>query len=139
MKGAGRGTQVSYTNPSTGKTQTYGATREGNNVYADKNGNIYKYSGGGWQQHTPSGWQSASGDMSWADREQQARSEGEDRFNTFSQSGAGRWGGGYGGYGGWGDRDRLGGWNDRFNGGFSGGGWNDRFNEWGGRFGGYRR
>jgi len=139
MRGAGRGTQVSYTNPSTGKTQTYGAAREGNNVYADKDGNIYKYSGGGWQQHTPSGWQSASGDMSWADREQQARSEGEDRFNTFSQSGAGRWGGGFGGYGGWGDRDRFGGWNDRFNGGSSSGGWNDRFNEWGGRFGGYRR
>ena len=134
-QGAGRGTQMTYTNPSTGKTQTYGAARERNNVYADKDGNTYKYSGGGWQQHTSSGWQSASGDMSWADREQQARSEGADRFNSFSQSGAGRWGGGYGRYGGGGG----GGWNDRFNGGFSGGGWNDRFNEWGDSFGGYRR
>jgi len=41
---------------------------------------------------TSSGWQSASSDMSWANREQHARSEGEDRFNSFSQSGAGRWG-----------------------------------------------
>jgi len=94
----------------------------------------YRSSPAGWQQHTSSGWQSASGDTSWADREQQARSEGEDRFNSFSQSGAGRWGGSAG----WGDRS-SGGWNDRFNGGFSSGGWNDRFNESGGRFGGYRR
>src|SRR5215471_7076373 len=74
----------------------------------------YRSSPAGWQQHTSSGWQSASGDTSWADREQQARSEGEDRFNSFSQSGAGRWGGGYGGYGGCGDRDRFSAWNDRF-------------------------
>ena len=121
-----RGSQVTYTNPNTGKTQTYGATREGNDVYADKDGNTYKYSGGGWQQHTSNGWQSASSDMSWADREQQGRSEGEERFSTFSQSGAGLGGGG-------------GGWNDQFNGGFSGGGWNDRFNESGDQFGGYRR
>src|SRR5215510_8722901 len=132
--GTGRGKQVSYTNPNTGKTTSYGAAREGNTVYADKDGNTYRSSPGGWQQHTSSGWQSASGDTSWADREQQARSEGEDRFNSFSQSGAGRWDGS----GGWGDRS-SGGWNDRFNGGFSSGGWNDRFNESGGRFGGYRR
>jgi hypothetical protein len=124
-QGSGHRAQVTYTNPNTGKTQTYGAAREGNNVYADKDGNTYKYSGGGWQQHTSSGWQSASGDMSWADREQQGRSEGEERFSTFSQSGAGLGGGGR--------------WNDQFNGGFSGGGWNDRFNESGDQFGGYRR
>ncbi len=65
-------------------------------IYADNNGNVYKNSGSGWQQHTSNGWQSASGDTSWADREQQARSDGQDRFNSFSQSGGGwgsRWGG----------------------------------------------
>ena len=96
-QGSGRGVQTTYTNPTTGQTKTYGAAREGNNVYADNNGNVYKNSGSGWQQHTSSGWQSASGDTSWANREQQARSEGEDRFNSFSQSSGGwasRFGGG---------------------------------------------
>jgi hypothetical protein len=42
------------------------------------------------QQPRSSGsWQSAGSDTSWADREQQARSQGEDRFSSFSQSQAG--------------------------------------------------
>ncbi len=146
-QGAGRGFQTTYTNPTTGQTKTYGAAREGNSVYADKDGNVYRNSGSGWQQHTSSGWQSASGDTSWADREQQARSEGEDRFNSFSQSGS--WANRFGGGGGWGSRwgGGGGGWASRFGGGgggdrFGGGGWGDRFGEgggWGGRFGGRGR
>jgi hypothetical protein len=130
-QGSGRGVQTTYTNPTTGQTKTYGAAHEGNNVYADNNGNVYKNSGSGWQQHTSNGWQSASGNTSWADREQQARSDGQDRFNSFSQSSGGwgsRWGGGSSG-GGWASRGGGGGWGDRF--GESG--------RWGGRsFGGGR-
>jgi hypothetical protein len=141
-QGSGRGAQASYSNPTTGKSGSYGAAREGNNVYADKDGNTYKSSSGGWQQHTSSGWQSASGDTSWADREQQARGQGEGRYNSYAQSGAGRWGGGsdggWGGGGGWGGRS-SGGWGG--GGGLGGGGWGDRFGESGGgdRFGGFRR
>jgi hypothetical protein len=143
-QGSGRGAQVSYSNPTTGKSGSYGAAREGNNVYADKDGNTYKSSPSGWQQHTSSGWQSASGDTSWTDKEQQARSQGESRYNSFAQSGASRWGGGGGG---WGDRfGGGGGWGGRSSGGFGGGGfggggWGDRFGEsgGGGRFGGFRR
>jgi hypothetical protein len=99
-------------------------------MYADNNGNVYRNSGiGGWQQHTSSGWQSASGDTSSADREQQARSDGQPRFDSFSRSGGGwgnRWGGGGGG------------WANRFGGG-GGGRWGDRFGGgWGGGFGGGR-
>ena len=137
LQGSGRGAQVSYSNPNTSKTQSYGAAREGNNVYADKDGNIYKNSGSGWQQHTSSGWQSASGDTSWADKEQQARGQGESRYNSYAQSGASRWGGSSGG--GWGGRS-SGGWG-RSSGSYGGGGWGDRYGESGGgdRFGGYRR
>jgi hypothetical protein len=39
--------------------------------YASADGNAYRNADGGWQQHSASGWQSASGDTSWADREQQ--------------------------------------------------------------------
>ena len=73
---------------------------------------IIRNSGSGWQKQTSGGRQSASGDTSWANREQQARSEADSRFSSFRQS----WGSRYGGGGGWGDR-------------FGGGG----------RFGGFRR
>ena len=43
---------------------------------------LYKNTGSGWQQHTSSGWQAAGGDTSWANREQQARSTGQDRFTV---------------------------------------------------------
>jgi hypothetical protein len=131
---------VSYSNPTTGKSGTYGATKEGNDVYADKDGTTYKGSTSGWQQHTSSGWQSASGDTSWADKEQQARSQGDSRYSSYAQSGASRWGGSSSG--GWSDRSGGGGgWGGRSSGGFGGGGWGDRFGEsgGGGRFGGYRR
>jgi hypothetical protein len=128
--GAGRGFQTTYTNPTTVQTKSYGAAREGNNVYADNSGNVYRNSGSGWQQHTSSGWQSTSGDTSWADREQQARNQGEDRFSNFSQS-SGGWANRFGG-GGWANRfgGGGGGWASRFGGG--GGGWGDRFGESGG-------
>jgi len=66
------------------------------------------------------------GDTSWADREQQARSQGEDKFNSFTQSGAGECSGEnrFGGTapaqlsGGGGFADRFGGGG----GGFAGGG-----------------
>ena len=122
-QGAAAGRQTTYANPTTGQTQTHssGAARQGNDLYADHDGNVYRSTGSGWQKQTSGGWQSASGNTSWADREQQGRSEGEDRFNSFHQS----WGGreSFGG-GGWGDR-------------FGGGGFAGRFG--GGRFGGFRR
>lgn len=101
------------TNTNTGQSKTYSTGQ----AYADKEGNAYRNSGSGWQQHSASGWQSAQGDTSWADKEQQARSQGEDKFNSFSQGHSqGGWGersgGGGGGFGG-----------SRFaGGGFGGGG-----------------
>jgi hypothetical protein len=158
--GTAAGRQTTYTNPTTGKTETYGAAKVGNNYYADANGNVYKNTGDGWQKYdtstTPApssstsqprpstttsqqprssgSWQSAGGDTSWADREQQARGQGEDRFNSFSQSRAGglgstesRFGSGASGSG------------DRFSGGGGGGGWADRFSSGGGGgLGGFR-
>jgi len=116
-------------NAKTGNTNTWGTATVGNNHYADVNGNVYKNTGDGWQQHTSSGWGSASGDTSWADKESQARSSGDDR--SFG-------GGGFGGFGG-GDRSWGGGGFGGFGGGdrsFGGGGWGGRFG--GGGFGGFR-
>jgi hypothetical protein len=133
---------TTVTNTNTGQSRTH-STGE---AYADKQGNVYRNSSSGWQQHTSSGWQSARGDTSWADKEQQARSQGEDRFNNFSQGrsssgwsqrSSGGWsrGGGFGGGGGWADRFGGGGGfgGGRFGGGGFGGG---RFG--GGGFGGFR-
>src|SRR5215475_1594349 len=144
--GAGAGRQTTYTNPTTGKTETYGAAKVNNNYYADANGNVYKNTGNGWQKYntsttpassstlgstsqqsrTTGSWQNAGGDTSWADREQQARAQGEDRFNSFSQSQAGglsstsesRFGSGSGGFSDGGG----GGWADRFGAGAGGAG-----------------
>jgi hypothetical protein len=110
-------------NARTGQTNTWSTASAGNNHYADVNGNVYKNTGDGWQQHSSSGWGGAAGDSSWADRESQARSAGDERWGGFS-SGADRFGGG-GGFGG-GDRSfgGGGGWGGRFGGGggFGGGG-----------------
>jgi len=118
----------STTNAATGKTNTWGTASVNGNHYADVNGNVYKNTGDGWQQHSSSGWGSASGDSSWADKESQARSSGDDRWGGFSGSGGG--GDRFGGGGGWGGGDRsfggggFGGGGDRFGGGggFGGGG-----------------
>jgi hypothetical protein len=168
--GAAAGRQTTYTNPTTGKTETYGAATVNNNHYADVNGNVYKNTDDGWQkydtsttpapssspsqQRSPStpgstsqqarstgSWQSAGGDTSWADREQQARTQGEDRFNSFSQNQAGapgstgesRFGSGEGGSGSRFSGGGGGGWADRFGAGAGGAG---RFG--GGGFGGFR-
>ena len=106
-------------NAKTGKTNTWGTASVGNNHYADVNGNVYKNTGDGWQQHSSSGWSSASGDTSWADRESQARSTGDDRWGGFSGADHSWGGGGFGG-GGFGG-GRFGG------GGFGGGGFGGRF------------
>jgi hypothetical protein len=118
----------------TGQSKTFGSGE----AYADHSGNVYKSSQSGWQQHTSSGWQAASGNTSWADKEQQARSQGEEKYNSFKESGgASAWSGKSGGGGGdWGSRSG-GGWSSHAEGGgdfasrFSGGG-----GGWGGRFGG---
>ena len=122
-------------NAKTGQTNNWATASVGNNKYADVNGNVYHNDGSGWQQHTSNGWGSASGDTSWADRESQARSSGDDRFGSFSEASPfDRFGGGGGGGG---DRFGSGGFGeggfggDRFGGGGFGGG-----GGWGGRFGG---
>jgi hypothetical protein len=83
--GAAAERQTIYTNPRTGKSSAYGFLKAGNDVYADKSGLIFSNASGEWQQRSPTGWSSASGDMSWADKESQARSAGEEGFNVFSQ------------------------------------------------------
>ena len=102
-------------NANTGKTNTWNTASVGNNHYADVNGNVYRNTGSGWQQHGSSGWGSASGDTSWADRDSQARSMGDDRFGGGGYGGGDRFGGG--GFGG-GDRFGGGGFGGRFGGGF---------------------
>ena len=101
-------------NANTGKTNTWNTASVGNNHYADVNGNVYRNTGSGWQQHSSGGWGSASGDTSWADRDSQARSMGDDRFGGGGYGGGDRFGGG--GFGG-GDRFGGGGFGGRFGGG----------------------
>ncbi|MBM4266161.1 MAG: hypothetical protein FJ144_06020 [Deltaproteobacteria bacterium] len=135
-------------NAKTGNTNTVSTARVGDNHYADVNGNVYKNTGDGWQQHTSSGWQDASGDTSWADRDQQARTESSSRWNGAQQSwgatGSGvGWGGTQSGGGGFGRRfggdGDGGGFASRFGGGgdgSGGGGFGSRFGD-GGGFGGF--
>ena len=114
---------TSVYNANTGQTKTYGSGSNGDDRYASANGNNYRNDGSGWQKQTASGWQSAgSEDTSWADREQQARSQADSSFSSFSQGGgwAGRSGGDSGG--GWGSHFSGGGFGDRFGGGGFGGG-----------------
>jgi hypothetical protein len=131
-EGYGRAAQTTTYNARTGQANTFGTASVGNTHYADANGNVYRNTGSGWQQHTSSGWQAAGGDTSWANREQQARSTGQDRFSNFQSGGWGdRFGGGSEG-GGLGERFGEGSFGDRF----GGGGFGDRFGE--GGFGGFR-
>ena len=122
-QGSGLGHETSDYNARTGQTNTYGSGWSGGDHYASADGQVYRNTGSGWEKNTSSGWQSVSAeDTSWADREQQARSQGFDRFSSFAGGGWDRFGGGErwggGGFGG----ERWGG------GGFGGG-----------RFGGFRR
>ena len=118
-------------NANTGKTNNWATASVGNNHYADVNGNVYRNTGDGWQQHSSSGWSSASGASSWADRESQARTMGDDRWGGGGFGGGDRFGGG--GFGGFGGGDRFGG--GGFGGFGGGGGFSDRFG--GGGFGGF--
>jgi hypothetical protein len=167
-QGDARNASTTTYNAKTGQTNTWNNGKPSdNNHYGSADGNVYKNDGSGWQQHTSSGWQSASGDTSWADKEQQARSAGESRESSFG-SNSGGWdrsgsgsdsfasrfgggggfgggdfgGGGGGGFGGgnFGNRFGSSSFADRFGGGggFGGG----RFGGGGfggGRFGGFRR
>jgi hypothetical protein len=103
--------QTTVSNPRTGETRTLDTARVGNNLYAGADGNVYRNTGDGWQRHDDGGWQDA-GDTGWADREQQARSLGDDRLNSAFASDD-RFGGG-----GLGDGDL----DNRFGGGGVGGG-----------------
>jgi hypothetical protein len=126
-------------NARTGQTNSWSSASLGNNHYADVNGNVYRNTGSGWEQHgSTGGWSSASGASSWANRESQARSAGEDHFSSFAShsggfgggdrfgSGSGsRFGGGGFGGGGFGGGERFGG-GGGFGGRFGGGGFRGR-------------
>ena len=105
-QGAGVQHQSTVTNPTTGQSKTSSSAvgHEGNTAYADNNGNVYSNSGSGWQQHTASGAQSVSKPPESIQNEAAARSQGEERTNSFKQAGGGsmasRAGGGSGGWGG---------------------------------------
>ncbi len=119
-QGDSRDASTTTYNARTGETKTWNNGVPQNSAYAGADGNVYRSDGsGGWQQHSASGWGDASGDTSWADREQQARSQGAERTGSWGE------GGGFGG-------------DDRFGGGGFGG--SDRFGGggFGGRFGGRR-
>ena len=123
-QGASAERQTSVYSANTGETKTFSSGFDGNDRYASRDGNVYQNTGSGWQKQTSSGWQSArSEDTSWADREQQARSQAESRFSSFSRGG--RFSDRFGGGGDWGSH-------------FSGGGFGDRFGG-GGGFGRFRR
>jgi hypothetical protein len=120
-------------NARTGESHTVDTARVNGNLYSGADGHVYSNTGDGWKQHGASGWQTAGGDTSWADREQQARTQSTDRINSFGDGG---WGGGgfarsdSSGFGGGGFFDRSGG------DGFGGGGFGGRFG--GGGFRGRR-
>jgi hypothetical protein len=138
--------QTTVDNAHTGQSHTVTTARVGDNLYAGADGHVYRNTGDGWQTHSDGGWQSTGSNTGWADREQQARVDGDDRLNAFSQGGWGQH------FGGGGLADRFGGGSlhagglaDRFGGGgfadrFRGGGFADRFGGggFGGRFGGFR-
>jgi hypothetical protein len=125
-------------NARTGQTNTYSSGSSDGDHYASADGSNYRNDGSGWQKQTGSGWQDVSGeDTSWADREQQARNQGDARSSSFqgvsgdSAGAAGRSFGGGGNFGG-GDRSFGGGsWGRHF----GGGGFGGRFG--GGGFGGF--
>ena len=115
---AGATHQTTVTNPNTGQSKTSSTTvgTTGNTAYADHNGNVYTNSGSGWQQHTASGSQSASKPPESVQNEAAARSQGEEKYNNFTQTGGGSSSFASHPSGG------SGGWGGRSGGGFSGGG-----------------
>jgi len=69
-----------------------------NNVYAGKDGTVYRYDrqNGEWSQNSGNGWQSANKPQPTMDRQQQARSTGQQRAQSFSGMRAGGFRGGGG-------------------------------------------
>ncbi len=121
-QGYARNSTTTTYNAKTGQTNTWNNGKPSdNNHYGASDGSVYKNDGSGWQQHTANGWKPASGDTSWADREQQARSTGESRESAFGSS-AGGW-------------DRSGSGSDSFASRFGSSGGGDRFGSSGGSFG----
>ena len=128
-KGDSASRDTTVTNAQTGESHTFSSGYNGDDRYASADGQNYRNDGSGWQKQSASGWQSAgSEDTSWADREQQARSRGEDRVSSFSQ----------GGFGGGGGGDLASRFDGGGGGGFGGGDFASRFGGggFGGRFGG---
>jgi hypothetical protein len=126
--GSGANRQTTVTDSQTGQSWSHTSGQP----YSDQNGNIYKNSESGWQQHTANGWQNTSTPPQSMQSEEQGRGQGEERFNSFAQSGANNLGaassaGRFGQTGGGGSASRLGaggaggGWADRFGGGGGGG------------------
>jgi hypothetical protein len=65
-------------NPRTGQTNTFGAARVNDNVYAGRDGNVYRNTGGGWQKYDSGSWNSVNANRSmYGDR--QARTSGWSR------------------------------------------------------------
>jgi hypothetical protein len=130
----GEGVQRSTTvDTASGQTYSHDSGYDDGQRYAGSDGNVYKSDGaGGWQSSGSNGWSNASGDNSWANREQQGRSASDQNFGGFQNGGfADRGqGGGSGGFEGGGDR--FGG----AGGGFGGGGFGGGGGGFGGRFGG---
>lgn len=129
---------TTVTNGQTGESHTFQSGTGNNDHYAGADGHVYRSDGnGGWQRQTADGgWQRATGDTGWADREQQARVQGQNRWDGmraggFGEGGFDRGGLGGGGFGGGGFGGRFGG--GGFGGRFGGGGFG------GGGFGGRRR
>jgi len=141
-------------NARTGQTTTYtSGAGQGEGRYAGVDGNVYHNDGSGWTNS--SGQSLSSSESGWADREQQARSDGDNRYASYAGQGgggggfgSGEGGGGFGGGegrfggdggfggggGGWGSAGGGGGFGGRFGGGgFGGGGFG------GGGFGGRGR
>jgi hypothetical protein len=87
---AGRGA-AAY-NPNTGKGVAVG----NDNVYAGQDGSVYRYNrqNGSWSQNTGSGWQSTSQPQPSFERQQQARSLGQQRTQSFGSLSGARAGGG---------------------------------------------
>jgi hypothetical protein len=140
-QGASVNRSTTVDNAYTGQTHTYSSGYGGGDRYAGADGNVYSNDGSGWKNASG---QSMSGDSSWANAEQQARSQAQTRTSNFQNSG---WGGGGGFGGGEGGGDRFGGGGGGFGSGggggwgsrFGGGGFGDRFGEGGFGGGGFGR
>jgi hypothetical protein len=152
-QGDSRDATTTTYNAHTGQTKTWNDGVPQNNHYAGADGNVYRSDGnGGWQQHSAGGWGATSGNTSWANEEQQARSNasartgswgsgGWDRSGGSSENSGSRWGGSesWGSRSG-GDAGRFGGGSGGWGNRFSGGSFGDRFGGGGGfRGGGFRR